>query len=194
MNTFLSKTLLIFALTLSSFLARSESNAFEDVTILARIHSVKDVEAISGYAVSLEQEGLAQILTELKPEDEVLLKGRIRYRPVTADTKTEMRPEFIITKIAPVSLKRLGESEFQVAEPKIVFSLAEPRGPKTIPVSGKVASAITLTAAVLLMQNLSSEHSGKGPREKLQSEVFFGAGALATGTFIWEQLKSGSLK
>ena len=172
---------------------RAQDEGFEDVSLLARIHSIKDVEALSGYAVKLEQEGLAKVLSDLEPNDEVLLKGSVRYHPVTLDSKTEMRPTFHINKIIPVSLKRLGKSEFKIAEPKLVFSLAEPRGPKGIAVNEKVATAITLTATVLLMQNLTSTSSG-GPREEIQSRILFGAGALATGTFIWEQIQKGALK
>lgn len=179
--------LIIATLILTSFMAHAMDEGFEDVTLLARIHSLKDVEKISGYAAVLEEEGLNKILQGLEKDDEVLLKGSIRYHPVTMDNKTEMRPTFHINKIVPVSLKRLGKLDLEIAEPKLVFSLDEPRAPKTIPVSGKVATAMTLTASILLLQNLTSGQSD-GPRQKLESQVLFGAGALATGSFIWDQI------
>lgn len=194
MNRHISKFFVVVALTLSTFLVGAQNDGFEEVTLLARIHSVKDVEALSGYAVKLEQEGLSEILTKLEPEDEVILKGSIRYNPVTVDNKTEMRPKFYIEKIIPVSLKRLGKDDFKIADPKILFSLKEKEGPKTFPVSGKVATAITLTASVLLMQSLSHGAGGSNPQEQLQSQLLFGAGALATGLYIWEQIQKGSLK
>lgn len=194
MNSQISKLLVVIALLLSSQMVRAQNEGFEEVTVLARIHSVKDVEALSGYAVKLEEEGLSKILTELRPEDEVILKGSIKYNPVTMDSKTEMRPTFYIEKIIPVSLKRIGESEFKVADPKLNFALKESAEPKTLPVSGKVATAITLTASVLLMQNLTHGAGDSNPQEQLQSQIFFGAGALATGLYIWEQIQKGSLK
>ncbi len=175
-------------------MVKAQSDGFENVTLLARIHSIQDAVALSGYAVKLDQESLSHVLAHLEPEDEVLLKGSIRYLPVTQDNKTDMRPTFYISKIIPVSLKRLGESNFSVAEPKLVFSLPEAQAPKGISVTGKVAMAITLTATILLMQNLSTAGTPPGMREKLQSQVFFGAGALATGSFIWDQLQKGTLK
>lgn len=194
MNSQISKFLVVVTLTLSTLLVSAQNDGFEEVTLLARIHSVKDVEALSGYAAKLEQEGLSKILTKLEPEDEVILKGSIKYNPVTMDSKTEMRPTFYIEKIIPVSLKRLGKSDFKIADPKLHFSLKEVEGPTTFPVSGKVASAITLTASVLLMQSLTHGAGGSNPQEQLQSQLFFGAGALATGLYIWEQIQKGSLK
>lgn len=194
MNAYLTKFLVLLALTLTSVMVKARTDGFDDVTLLARIQSVKEAEAQSGYAVKLEQDGLEHVLSHLEPEDEVLLKGSIRYVPVTHDNKTNMRPTFFISKIIPVSLKRIGESEFKVAEPELVFSLPDKQATRGFPVSAQVASSITLTATILLMQNLATSGPARGPREDLQAQVLLGSGVLATGIFIWEQFQSGRLK
>lgn len=194
MNTYLSKLFILLPLALSSFMVNAQSDGFEDVTVLARIHSVKEAEALSGYAVKLEEEGLEHVLAHLEPEDEVLLKGFIRYLPASHDNKKDMRPTFFISRIIPVSLRRIGESKFKTGESRFIFSLEGEKAPKGIPVTGKVATAITMTATILMMQNLSTSGPTHGPMDDLQAQVLLGAGALATGIFIWEQFHSGSLK
>ncbi len=190
MNIHIQKFLFVFALLLSSYYVKAQTEGFDDVTVLARIHSVKDAEALTGYAISLEEENLTKVLSGLGPDDEVLLKGNIRYNPVTKDNKTEMHPTFYVNKIVPVSLKKLGEGKFQVTDPKIVFAINKsPSKPLEIPISGKVAGAMTLTASVLMMQNLALSGSQRTIKDQLEMNIFFTTGVLATGLFIWEQLQ-----
>ena len=162
----------------------------EDVHLLAQIHSVKDAEAITGHSIKLESEGMGKILEKLRPEDEVLLKGYVTYQPERSDTKINMNPVFHVQSIHPVSLKRLGITAQKIEEPNLTFTTAQMKGTGTIPISEEVASAMTLTASVLLVQNLTNNGGTQTMKADLERATFLSAGALATGYFIWKQIQS----
>ncbi len=173
-----------------SFLSQAEINTMEDVHLLAQIHSVKDAEAITGHSIKLESEGMGKILEKLRPEDEVLLKGYVTYQPERSDTKINMNPVFHVQSIHPVSLKRLGITAQKIEEPNLTFTTAQMKGTGTIPISEEVASAMTLTASVLLVQNLTNNGGTQTMKADLERATFLSAGALATGYFIWKQIQS----
>lgn len=194
MKQLTGKILLICILLLSSFLVRAEESRMENVHVLARIHSIKEAEALTGHAIELENDGLSEILQKIKPEDEVILKGFVTYHPDRNDTKIEMNPVFHIQSIHPVSLKRLGITNEKVEEPGLVFSTTSYKGPGTIPVSAEVAGAMTMTASILLLQNLSATSGTQPVKADLERAIFISAGALATGYFIWKQIQSSRKK
>ncbi len=177
-------------LLFTSFLSLAAPNAMEDVHVLARIHSIKEAEALTGHAIELENKGMSEVLTKLKPEDEVLLKGYVTYKPQRSDTKINMNPVFHVQSIHPVSLKRLGVTAQKVEEPNLTFTAASYKGPATIPVSAEVAGSITLTASVLMLQNLTNAGGSQPMKADLERATFLSAGALATGYFIWKQIQS----
>jgi hypothetical protein len=190
MKYLLSRFLVTCLLVLSSLHCLAETNSMEDIQILARVHSIKEAEALTGHAIELEDEGLSDILQKIKPEDEVILKGYMTYRPDKSDTKINMNPVFHIQSIHPVSLKRLGITQQTVEEPNLIFTTTAPKGPATIPVSAEVAGAMTMTASILLLQDLTTSGATQPMKADIEKATFLSAGALATGYFIWKQIKS----
>ncbi len=188
MKKLTSKILVLCLLLLSSIWSRADTSRMENVHVLARIHSIKEAETLTGNAIQLENDGLSEILQKLKPEDEVLLKGFVTYQPEKNDTQINMHPVFHIQSIHPVSLKRLGITQEKIAEPSLTFTTASAKGPLTIPVSTAVASSITMTASILLLQNLTYAESTQPLKSDLQKATFLSAGILATGYFIWKQI------
>lgn len=166
----------------------------DDVTIVARIHSLKEAQDTLHYPVVLENDSLSSVLQKLDPSDEVIMKGRIEYHPVTQEGRKEMNPTFHVEKIVPLSLQKIGRIELVPVERKITFTTPVPYSPKTLPVSGKVATAITLTASVLLVKELSGNQTTQPVQDNINTGLIFSAGALATGVYLWEQLKGPELK
>lgn len=166
----------------------------DDVTIVARVHSPEEMKDTLHYPVVLDGEGLPEILRKLGPDEDVLLKGQIEYHPVKYEGRTEMNPTFHVEKIIPVSLKKIGKVDFVPVEQKVTFRSPAPYAPGTIGVTGKVATAITLTASILLMKELAGNQETQKLNDQLNTGLIFSAGALATGAFLWEQMKKPELK
>lgn len=188
MNNLFTKLLVACLFILSSFLVRGEPPVSQEAHVLVKVHSVKEAETQLGVAIELENEGLSQILSGLSPDDEVLLKGEVTYHPTRSDGAIFMSPKFRIKSIHPVSLKRLGVTNVKVQDPPMLFSSQNSPGLKTIHVSPEVAGAMTLTASVLLLQDLSGSASTQPLKHQIDQATFLSAGALATGYFIWKQL------
>lgn len=127
----------------------------------------------------------------MKQDEEAVIQGRIEYDVVSADGLQQMKPYFVIESIHPVSLKEIGTnlSFTPVADPS--FSLNETTSfiPQAIPVTTEVASAITMTSSLLLMESLSSGGGDPSGRRDLRKALFISAGAMATLLFIYEQLE-----
>lgn len=170
-------------------MAWSASSDTQEVNILAKVHSVKEAKTQQGIAIELENAGLSEMLSKLSPDDEVLLKGEVRYDPVRVDGKINMNPKFRIKSIHPVSLKELGVTAYKVQDPPLNFTSEELNNPRgTIHVTPEVASAITITAAVLLIQDLGGSAETQPTKHEIDRATFLSAGVLATGLFIWEMI------
>lgn len=180
-------TLILFIL--ATCLVKAETGTFDDVHVLARIQSIREGGSIEGHAIQLENAELKDTLKKLRPDDEVLLKGYISYSPVKHDTKMAMNPVFHIQSIQPVSLKAIGISEDKITEPPQTITMSQPKTPGAITISPEVASAMTMTASVLMLQDLTSPQSPTLTND-IQKVTFLSAGVLATGYFIWKQLKA----
>lgn len=143
----------------------------------------------------LAKSELNKVVENLEPGDETLVKGYITYKAITVEGQTKLSPLFVIESITPVSLKRLGNIQVAQDSDFSQFKMAEPNSysPLTIPVTTELASAITITTSMLLMQNLTASGSQPHTKQQINSGLFLMSGALATGYFIYEQL-SGSLK
>ncbi len=196
MKNYSVKVLALIVFVLSTTFVNAQSAKFEDVHVLARIHSIKETSTFDGHAIELENAGLTEVLKKLGPDDEVLLKGYVSYRPEKKDTRMEMNPVFHIQSIHPVSLKELGISNEKITEPSRVFTTKNIAAPATIKVTPEVATAMTMTASLLMLQNLTASPSTP-VQNQIQQATFLSAGVLATGYFIWKQLndskKKGSL-
>lgn len=122
---------------------------------------------------------------------EALMEGHITYRPVTGDNaRTSFRPFFIIEKINPVTLADLGSGRTipdlntPLYLPQNDFILHRPG----IPVTTEVASALTLTTSMLLMQELTTDKTDPNGRNDVRKALFISAGAMATVLFLYEQI------
>lgn len=121
---------------------------------------------------------------------EALMEGHITYQPVTGDNaRTSFRPFFVIQSIHPVSLADLGAGK---AIPDISAPLFLPQSDLILhrpglPVTTEVASAITLTTSMLLMQDLTTDKTDPNGRNDIRKALFLSAGAMATVLFLYEQ-------
>lgn len=175
----------------SSLICKAQSVA-EEVQVLARIHSIRQIETATGYPARLEKQQLQHVLSSLATDDEVLLKGFIQYHPVTMDNRTQMNPTFHIQEIKPVSLRRLGKVDLTIKDPPLIFSTSQTyQGGKGLQVNSEVAGSLTITASVLLLKELTTTQQQPIGHE-LNSGIIFTTSALATGLFIWEQLHDKS--
>ncbi|MGE3611279.1 MAG: hypothetical protein AB7I27_16925 [Bacteriovoracaceae bacterium] len=167
----------------------------EDVHLLAKIKSVnhkievtKDGQA-TPVLFKLKSQDLEKSIKNLRPEDEALLIGELNYESVGKDSK-KLEPIFLIKEIHPVSLERLGLKEYQIQDPKVVFKSFEPENqPKSIKVSPEIATTLVLTGSILLLRSNSNTQVEAPFRSTIQNSLIFSAGALATGLFIWDQIK-----
>jgi len=121
---------------------------------------------------------------------EALMEGHITYQPVTGDNaRTSFRPFFVIESIHPVSLAELGagnvipDTATQLSFPQTNLVIHRPG----LPVTTEVASAITLTTSMLLMQDLTTDKTDPNGRNDIRKALFLSAGAMATVLFLYEQ-------
>lgn len=167
----------------------------QDVEILARIQGA-DGKIVVHHAGSgqslpsvLASEDLIEVIKSLSPGDEAIVTGHLSYSNFNLEEKRTMTPVFVIEKIRPISLARLGKIE-TVPEALMEYSLPSSNySPLGIPVTTEVASAITLTSALLLMQSLTASSTQPQTKQEINSGLVIFAGALATGVFVFEQIR-----
>jgi len=130
-------------------------------------------------------------LEALKNGDEVIVVGHIRYQPSNSLEEASLKPFFIIESVHPISLKTLGMIETNINEQPLKLEPPKPFSPLTIPVSTEVASAITMTSSLLLVESLGSS-SGSNPqgRRDMNRSLIISAGTVATILFIYDQIKN----
>jgi hypothetical protein len=128
-------------------------------------------------------------MNQLENGTEAIVEGKIHYEFSRIEGSHFSRPNFVISKIMPISLKDLGniddtkiESHLNIAPQKSEYI------PPTIPITTEVASAITLTTSVLLMNELTSGQSS-GLNKDLSASLFLTTGIFATILFIYEQIE-----
>lgn len=186
---------LISAIFLTTALALHASTPGDEVKIIARIKTSGKVLELekdgqkAGVKTQLARPELQKALEALEPGDEALITGRLHY--VLKGVEGEgSQATFVIESIKPISLKRLGkiDQKFIEDQKQFVIRPVTGTGPKTIPVTGDVANAITMTASLLMLQNLTATEADPGVKKDLNTGLIFSAGVLATGLFIYEQL------
>jgi hypothetical protein len=187
------KYLILLLFSLSSF---SQGPDWQEVRLFARIKEINkgspslQYEGQETVPSVIQDKKLQDQLTKLKAGDEALIIGKIISSPKTVEGRTIFHQVFIIESIHPVSLEKLGKVELKEQDqPKKFSSFPTDYTPKSIPLSTDAASAITFTASVLLLNSLTNSGHDTTPKADLNKGVLFTAGALATGLFIYEQLK-----
>jgi hypothetical protein len=141
--------------------------------------------------VKMMDKKVQTLFDSMKQGEEAVIQGSIEYEIVSSDGRQQMKPYFIIDSIHPVSLKEIGNKLSFTPIESPAFSMEDTTSfiPKAIPVTTEVASAITMTSSLLLMESLSSGSGDPSGRSDLRKALFISAGAMATLLFIYEQLE-----
>jgi len=196
---FFMKKITTFLILLSLFTIKTSAQ-YEEIKVIARIKAQgKEIKIERGKETSrvnikLSHKKLLETIKDLKPGDEALMTGHFEYRMKGVEEESSS-PIFVIDSIKPISLKRLGEMNQKINEKTleeekvVVFKSEPPFEPKSLPVTGSVASAITMTLGLLMLQDLSVPENEPKARKDLNAGLILSAGALATGVFIYEQIR-----
>ncbi len=185
----------LLALTLAIPLQLFASTQNEEIKLVARIKNkgneiqlLKDNQP-AGVKTVLKNHKLQKIINAFEPGDEALITGHLQYKVKGVEAETTPAI-FVIDSIKPVSLKRLGIQEKTfIEDPKsFLISQTPAPAPKTIAVTKEVAAAITMTASLLMLQDLTAKPSEPGVKKDINTGLIFSAGAIATGLFIYEQI------
>ncbi len=131
-------------------------------------------------------------LSSISKDEEALIEGYIKYRPISSGEKTSFAPYFSIEAVRPVSLNRLSALDYEAPASSFEFTpMDQEFRPYTIPVTTEVASALTMTSTFLLMDSLSSGDGEPSGRQDLRKGLIISAGTMATVLFIYDQIKKG---
>lgn len=194
----MKKTSYLSVIILFFSIANSWGIPTEQVQILARIHHTQEgidlIRSQEGDVIPshLQDKELEKIISSMRAGDEAIITGHISYQASSVETRTKLNPVFIIESIKPISLKRLGESATKDDGKWSVPLLQNQDIIHTypIPVTTEVASAITLTSAMLLMNSLATRTSDQQGFNDLNQGTIIFAGTLFTGLFIYEQIRN----
>jgi hypothetical protein len=189
--------ILITIIFMFSLLAPGLANSQQpsDIKLLAHIEKKQkvarplDVNSPQIIPFKLKSETLNRVIENLKVNEDALLEGYISQEKISKDDKTSLKPIFIVTKITPISLEKLGKLDnFQAEKKALIFSSNTSYQPKTLPLSDQAFQTITLTATILLLKGLAGGGKLTSFEEKTENLALFSAGALATGAQIFEDL------
>ena len=196
----MKKNLFIFTFSLffSLGVALAGYESTPHIQVLAKIqttgHAINLIRLNEGDVIPslLKNKELEKIIAEMGSETEALVKGHITYQATTIEGQAKLEPIFIIESINPISLKLLGKikppDDNELAN-NIFRSPDKNYAPFSIPVSTEVASALTLTTSVLLLQSLTASPNQSQVEQQFNSGLILFAGALATGVYIYDQIK-----
>lgn len=138
-------------------------------------------------------EEVSSTMKLLKDGDEVMIEGRIHQETISFGESHRVNSYLIIDRIHKVSLAELGNIKFQIPESSLSFE-SRPYSPVAIPVTAEVATAMTMTTSMLLLQDLSSSgNTDPQGRQQIRQSIMLSAGLMATIIFIYEQI-NGSTK
>ncbi len=185
----------ILSLLLFSFplLANEELSVFSRIDrngstyVLHKADSGQVIPFIAG------NEEVKNLLASLSGNTEAIVRGHITYQMEGGNDSRTLKPYFVVTEIRPISLAEIGRVPREIPEltlgpaPELLY-------PRTFsfPVTTEIASAMTLTSTMLLMNALTTGKENK-TQEQINTGLFLSAGAMATILFIYDQL-SGKTK
>jgi hypothetical protein len=133
-------------------------------------------------------------LLGLKDGTEAVMKGHLTYEMMGGNESRQLRPYFVIDEIHPVSLSELGTAAGKVESKSFVpkeisyYTYTEPK----LVVSTEVASAITLTTSLLLMEELTAGSGDTSARRDMRRALFLSTGGMATLLFIYDQFRGNT--
>lgn len=137
-------------------------------------------------------ENLKKEIESLMAGDEVMVEGHLHQEFIQTGDAQKFRTFLIIDSIYKVSLRELGNIGTNIDDNfKLYPRLESEAYPlRTIPVTTEVASAITMTTGLMLMENLTSSSSADPEgRRQMRQALFLSAGTMATILFVYEQIK-----
>lgn len=143
----------------------------------------------SGIPFKANDEDIKSKLKTITDQREALVFGRIDYE---RSQDGGLKPVFIIERMTFVSLRELGSIQGSIPEPTFSPDKQLAFVPYSFPVTTELASALTLTSSLLLMNSLTAGDD-KDVRNDIRTGLFISAGTLATLLFLYEQL-SGKTK
>jgi hypothetical protein len=169
------------------------------IEVLAKIyttgHAIKLIRLSEKDVIPsiLQDQKLEEAIARLDPDSEALVKGHITYHATTLEGQVKLEPIFIIESINPISLRLIGKIKAPDDNELASSAFRSPDksyAPFSIPVTTELASAITMTSAVLLMQSLAANPNQPDTKQQVNTGMFLFAGVLATSVFIYDQIKS----
>lgn len=137
--------------------------------------------------IVFKERSLEEKVLKMSQGQEALVKGHVTYDSSGKDGQVHFIPVFLVHSVIPLSLKDLNAPKMEIPAPAFSLPQDQSFAPLTIPVTTEVASAITMTTALLLMQNLTSNKDPQGRQQINQGLILF-TGILATGSFIFDQI------
>lgn len=144
--------------------------------------------------VSIDEKVRKQ-LKDLKDGDEAIVVGEIQYPNHKVEGGDQHLPYFLIHEIHPISIKELGmKSESNIQSTLELSSKSPEYIPVTIPITTEVASAITLTTSLMLMNELSSTRTTDRYNRDVTNALFLSTGLMATLFLIYEQIEGKKTK
>lgn len=138
----------------------------------------------------LSEASLSEVLADMTDGEDAIITGYVSYAPYPLEGETKLRPIFIVESIRPVSFGRLHRiaGPYQLERDWQKDAPAE-YAPASLPVSAEVASALTVTTSLLMLQSLTTPQGTPETEQRLNQGLLLFSGAVATGVFIYQQLK-----
>jgi hypothetical protein len=155
-------------------------------------HSIKirpNGEGSSIPAIGYTEE-VSKKISKLEDGSEAVIEGFIRYTYLKTEGTHHSQPFIMIQDIHPVSLKELGVGpESMIADQLPIRSIKSEYIPHSIPITTEVASAMTLTTSLLLMNELTSSNTSYSLDKDLRTTLFLSTGLMATIVLIYDQIQ-----
>lgn len=139
----------------------------------------------------IKDKNVQAIYDQMRQGSEAFVEGYIDYEIKSVDSLKTMKPTFVVESIHPVSLAKIGKIvDFQAQEDfEASYTKNVPYAPPAIAVTTELASALTLTSTLLLMESLSSQGLDPQGRRNMKQALIISGGVMATLLFIYEQLE-----
>jgi hypothetical protein len=164
--------------------------AFIRIEKTAHSLKIRPTGAGSSIPAVVYSEEVSKKLSKLDDGSEAVIDGFIRYTYHKTEGTHHSQPFIMIQDIHPVSLKQLGIGpEPMVADQLPIRSTRSEYIPPSIPITTEVASAMTLTTSLLLMNELTSSNSSYSLDKDLRTTLFLSTGLMATIILIYDQIQ-----
>lgn len=194
------KKITILLLIFGIHFAWGDSMHVEEFTIVGRIEGHGDAlrvirslekDVLPGM---LQDKQLEKNLAALQKGDEVVIKGHVAYEMFSIEGQTHQRPILVIQSIRPISLEELGKIDGTLIPETFKVKTQKTYMPLAMPVTTEVASALTLTTSMLLLQSLTATSNDPQISKDINTGMIIFAGVMATGIFIYDQISGNRIK